>query len=161
MDSQDDDETDRLDEAIVPTDMNVITDDDLRAILANLSDGVKFTMISGTTHGRGRLRCDGDNFGSVLSGWASIYHIKGLVENSMMLYATRFGIHFALICCICFILVQWLQETPRSQSFFCDAGLHLEAYSSVDMLYRNNRIPGIATMLPKEIPLSAVHSRPD
>lgn len=41
------DESDAKDEAMCPTDMNCITDDDLRNILMNLPDGVKFTMVAG------------------------------------------------------------------------------------------------------------------
>lgn len=40
-------EHDGKDEALCPTDMNTITDDDLRVIFSKLADGVKFTMIAG------------------------------------------------------------------------------------------------------------------
>jgi hypothetical protein len=43
-------EHDRLDEAICPTDMNLICDDDLRAILWKLPPTVSFTMISDCCH---------------------------------------------------------------------------------------------------------------
>lgn len=43
-------EADNLDEAICPTDMNLICDDDLRTILAPLSNAVKFTMVSDCCH---------------------------------------------------------------------------------------------------------------
>ena len=43
-------EADRLDEAICPTDMNLICDDDLRTVFAPLSDGVKFTFVSDCCH---------------------------------------------------------------------------------------------------------------
>ena len=42
-----DDEDDSKDEAICPTDMHEILDDDLREILSPLAEGVKFIMISG------------------------------------------------------------------------------------------------------------------
>ncbi len=35
-----------MDEALCPSDMNVITDDDLRRILKDLPEGVKFTMLA-------------------------------------------------------------------------------------------------------------------
>lgn len=38
-------EADNKDEAIVPTDMNLICDDDLRLVLEPLKKGVKFTMV--------------------------------------------------------------------------------------------------------------------
>jgi hypothetical protein len=38
-------EGDAKDEAIVPTDMNLICDDDLRLVLKPLKEGVKFTMV--------------------------------------------------------------------------------------------------------------------
>jgi hypothetical protein len=47
---QDGGEKDALDEAICPTDMNLICDDDLRAILEPLSPEVRFTMISDCCH---------------------------------------------------------------------------------------------------------------
>jgi len=43
-------EADAKDEALCPTDMNTITDDDLRVILMKLPDGVKFTMIADCCH---------------------------------------------------------------------------------------------------------------
>jgi hypothetical protein len=39
-----------MDEAICPTDMNLICDDDMRAIFAPLPPTVKFTMISDCCH---------------------------------------------------------------------------------------------------------------
>jgi hypothetical protein len=46
--SDDPEEGDAADEAICPHDLtNLITDDDLRMILAALPEGVNFTMISG------------------------------------------------------------------------------------------------------------------
>ena len=41
------DDADNKDEAIVPTDLNVVTDDDLRRILGKLPPNVKFTMVRG------------------------------------------------------------------------------------------------------------------
>ncbi|KAL4435181.1 hypothetical protein ABPG77_001863 [Micractinium sp. CCAP 211/92] len=46
----DDGESDGFDEAICPTDMNVIADDDLRDIFSKLAPGVKFTMIADCCH---------------------------------------------------------------------------------------------------------------
>lgn len=46
----DDDEADKKDEAICPTDMNLIVDDDLKAIVSKLPDGVDFTFISDCCH---------------------------------------------------------------------------------------------------------------
>ncbi len=43
-------ETDGLDEAIVPTDMNVILDDDLRVIVCKLPLGAHFTMLADCCH---------------------------------------------------------------------------------------------------------------
>jgi hypothetical protein len=43
-------EPDKYDEAIVPCDYNLVTDDDLREILAHLSYGVRFTMIFDSCH---------------------------------------------------------------------------------------------------------------
>jgi hypothetical protein len=43
----DEEEADGMDECIFSTEMGQLTDDDLRAILENLPEGVKFTMISG------------------------------------------------------------------------------------------------------------------
>jgi hypothetical protein len=43
-------EADRKDEAICPTDMNLMCDDDLRTILAPLPPTVKFTMIADCCH---------------------------------------------------------------------------------------------------------------
>jgi len=43
-------EEDGKDEAICPTDLNVIIDDDLRRILVKLPDGVKFTMVADCCH---------------------------------------------------------------------------------------------------------------
>jgi hypothetical protein len=43
-------EHDRKDEAIVPTDMNLICDDDLRMVLWGLPPTAKFTMISDCCH---------------------------------------------------------------------------------------------------------------
>lgn len=43
-------EADNKDEAIVPTDMNLICDDDLREIFSALSPEVKFTMVSDCCH---------------------------------------------------------------------------------------------------------------
>ena len=42
---KDGDDADNKDEAIVPTDLNIITDDDLRAILGALPANVKLTMV--------------------------------------------------------------------------------------------------------------------
>jgi hypothetical protein len=49
-------EDDRYDECICPIDMNVITDDDLRAILKDLDDGVHFTMVAGERRPGGDIR---------------------------------------------------------------------------------------------------------
>ena len=43
-------ETDGMDEAIVPTDMNVILDDDLRVIVCKLAVGAHFTMLADCCH---------------------------------------------------------------------------------------------------------------
>ncbi|KAL0042184.1 hypothetical protein WJX77_005579 [Trebouxia sp. C0004] len=43
-------ETDGMDEAIVPTDMNVILDDDLRVIICKLPVGAHFTMLADCCH---------------------------------------------------------------------------------------------------------------
>mmetsp|Transcript_24437 Transcript_24437/g.43497 ORF Transcript_24437/g.43497 Transcript_24437/m.43497 type:complete len:398 (-) Transcript_24437:140-1333(-) len=43
-------ESDGKDEAICPSDLNVIVDDDLRRILVNLPEGVKFTMVADCCH---------------------------------------------------------------------------------------------------------------
>jgi len=48
--SDDDEEPDGADEAICASDDTEITDDDLRAILSQLPEGVKFTMISDSCH---------------------------------------------------------------------------------------------------------------
>lgn len=45
MSDKDGGEADNKDEAIVPTDMNLICDDDLRIVLKPLKEGVKFTMV--------------------------------------------------------------------------------------------------------------------
>ena len=50
MADKDGGEADNKDEAIVPTDMNLICDDDLRAIFSPLSPEVRFTMISDCCH---------------------------------------------------------------------------------------------------------------
>ncbi|GMH36197.1 hypothetical protein BSKO_04065 [Bryopsis sp. KO-2023] len=49
------DEADRSDEAICPTDFNVILDDDLRAIVKDLDDAVFFTFIADCCHSGGML----------------------------------------------------------------------------------------------------------
>lgn len=49
------DETDGYDEAIVPTDMNIMVDDDLRDIMKGLPDGVAFTMVADCCHSGGML----------------------------------------------------------------------------------------------------------
>lgn len=46
----DGEEADGKDEALAPTDMNCITDDDLRVILSKLPDGVKFTFVADCCH---------------------------------------------------------------------------------------------------------------
>ncbi|KAL4436715.1 hypothetical protein ABPG75_003854 [Micractinium tetrahymenae] len=46
----DDGESDGFDEAICPTDMNVIADDDLRDIFSKLAPGVKLTMVADCCH---------------------------------------------------------------------------------------------------------------
>lgn len=48
-------EPDGLDEALCPTDLNLIIDDDLRDILSNLDSRVKFTMVSDCCHSGGML----------------------------------------------------------------------------------------------------------
>ena len=50
MPDKDGGEEDKKDEAIVPTDLNIITDDDLRAIFEKIPEGVKFTMVSDCCH---------------------------------------------------------------------------------------------------------------
>jgi Caspase domain len=42
---KDGDDADKKDEAIVPTDLNIITDDDLRDILGKLPENVRLTMV--------------------------------------------------------------------------------------------------------------------
>eukprot|EP00210_Caulerpa_lentillifera_P003447 g3289.t1 len=54
-DADGDYEEDGLDEALCPTDLNLIIDDDLRAILTSLDPGVKFTMVSDCCHSGGML----------------------------------------------------------------------------------------------------------
>ncbi|WIA22050.1 hypothetical protein OEZ85_004396 [Tetradesmus obliquus] len=46
----DHEEADAKDEALCPTDMNTITDDDLRTICVNLADGVKLTVVADCCH---------------------------------------------------------------------------------------------------------------
>ncbi|WIA42485.1 hypothetical protein OEZ86_008476 [Tetradesmus obliquus] len=46
----DHEEADAKDEALCPTDMNTITDDDLRTIFVNLADGVKVTVVADCCH---------------------------------------------------------------------------------------------------------------
>ncbi|KAJ8904728.1 hypothetical protein NDN08_001246 [Rhodosorus marinus] len=46
----DDQEDDHKDEAICPTDMNLLVDDDLKAIVSQIADGVDFTFISDCCH---------------------------------------------------------------------------------------------------------------
>eukprot|EP00210_Caulerpa_lentillifera_P004788 g4571.t1 len=53
--SDDPNETDMKDEAIVPTDMNLILDDDLRNIIKVLPQGATFTFISDCCHSGGML----------------------------------------------------------------------------------------------------------
>lgn len=53
--SDDPNEEDMKDEAIVPTDMNLILDDDLRRIVKELPEGAKFTFISDCCHSGGML----------------------------------------------------------------------------------------------------------
>jgi uncharacterized caspase-like protein len=48
----DEEESDGKDECIFSTELAEITDDDFRAILENLPEGVKFTMISGESYAR-------------------------------------------------------------------------------------------------------------
>ena len=48
--TDDAEETDGLDEAIVPTDMNLILDDDLRVITCKIPPGARFTMLSDCCH---------------------------------------------------------------------------------------------------------------
>ena len=48
--SDDPSETDGLDEAIVPTDMNIIVDDDLRVILCKVPLGSHLTMLADCCH---------------------------------------------------------------------------------------------------------------
>lgn len=52
---KDGDEADGKDEALVATDINLISDDDLRAIVRHLNPGAKFTMISDCCHSGGML----------------------------------------------------------------------------------------------------------
>ncbi|GMH36196.1 hypothetical protein BSKO_04064 [Bryopsis sp. KO-2023] len=49
------DEVDNLDEAIVPSDLNLLVDDDLRAIAKSLKEGVVFTLVSDCCHSGGLL----------------------------------------------------------------------------------------------------------
>ncbi|KAF6260202.1 metacaspase type II [Scenedesmus sp. NREL 46B-D3] len=46
----DHEESDAKDEALCPTDMNTITDDDLRTIFAGMADGVKLTVVADCCH---------------------------------------------------------------------------------------------------------------
>eukprot|EP00243_Klebsormidium_subtile_P006491 TRINITY_DN275_c0_g1_i2.p1 TRINITY_DN275_c0_g1~~TRINITY_DN275_c0_g1_i2.p1 ORF type:complete len:390 (+),score=69.44 TRINITY_DN275_c0_g1_i2:148-1317(+) len=48
-------EEDSLDEAIVPTDMNILVDDDLKMIVSRCHPGVRFTMIADCCHSGGVL----------------------------------------------------------------------------------------------------------
>ncbi|KAL2621381.1 hypothetical protein R1flu_001586 [Riccia fluitans] len=48
-------EDDGFDEAIVPTDLNLITDDDFRLIFKDLPGGVQFTFVSDSCHSGGLL----------------------------------------------------------------------------------------------------------
>lgn len=48
-------EADRTDEALVPSDLNVILDDDLRAIVKDLAEGVFFTFVADCCHSGGML----------------------------------------------------------------------------------------------------------
>ncbi|KAL3680517.1 hypothetical protein R1sor_023473 [Riccia sorocarpa] len=50
-----DHEDDGMDEAIVPTDLNLITDDDFRILLKPLAGGVQFTFVSDSCHSGGLL----------------------------------------------------------------------------------------------------------
>lgn len=52
---EDSDEEDGMDEAIVPTDMNLILDDDLKAIVKDMVDGVAFTFTTDCCHSGGML----------------------------------------------------------------------------------------------------------
>jgi hypothetical protein len=53
----DKEEVDGQDECIFSTELAELTDDDLRAILENLPEGVKFTMISGELSAVPRCKC--------------------------------------------------------------------------------------------------------
>lgn len=52
---EDSDEEDGLDEVLVPTDMNLIADDDLRDIVKGLPKGVAFTFVADCCHSGGML----------------------------------------------------------------------------------------------------------
>eukprot|EP01026_Neomeris_dumetosa_P012339 TRINITY_DN1430_c0_g1_i1.p1 TRINITY_DN1430_c0_g1~~TRINITY_DN1430_c0_g1_i1.p1 ORF type:complete len:413 (+),score=42.77 TRINITY_DN1430_c0_g1_i1:73-1239(+) len=70
--SEDEDEEDYLDEALVCTDMNLIIDDDLRDIVQQMNPAVKFTMIADCCHS-----------GSMLDGPPAI--IKGNKSRDLSL----------------------------------------------------------------------------
>ena len=50
MPDEDGEEEDGMDEALCPTDCNVVTDDHLRSIFAPLPEGVKLTVVCGKAH---------------------------------------------------------------------------------------------------------------
>eukprot|EP01023_Acetabularia_acetabulum_P068888 TRINITY_DN9846_c0_g2_i5.p1 TRINITY_DN9846_c0_g2~~TRINITY_DN9846_c0_g2_i5.p1 ORF type:complete len:290 (+),score=75.70 TRINITY_DN9846_c0_g2_i5:196-1065(+) len=90
----DQDEPDAKDEAIVPTDMNLILDDDMRVILKELDPGVKFTMIADCCHSGGMLdhtqvEISGDKGGGGAASGDAIAQISSLVNPAML--ASMFG----------------------------------------------------------------------
>ncbi|KAL3697879.1 hypothetical protein R1sor_011955 [Riccia sorocarpa] len=50
-----DEEDDGLDEAIVPCDLNLLTDDDFRLLFKKIKDGVNFTFVSDSCHSGGLI----------------------------------------------------------------------------------------------------------
>ncbi|KAL2644690.1 hypothetical protein R1flu_012277 [Riccia fluitans] len=50
-----DEEDDGFDEAIVPCDLNLLTDDDFRLLFKNIKDGVNFTFVSDSCHSGGLI----------------------------------------------------------------------------------------------------------
>ncbi|CAM6095285.1 unnamed protein product [Calypogeia fissa] len=55
---------DGLDEAIVPTDLNLLTDDDFRLLFNNIKQGVTFTFISDSCHSGGLIDHEKEQIGN-------------------------------------------------------------------------------------------------
>ncbi|KAG6557440.1 hypothetical protein Mapa_000712 [Marchantia paleacea] len=58
-----DEEDDGFDEAIVPTDLNLLTDDDFRVLFKDIKDGVNFTFISDSCHSGGLIDHEKEQIG--------------------------------------------------------------------------------------------------